>query len=116
MSEGDRTGSGIGYGSADADLSNRGRRLARELDVAQQARERARQAEEIEVGTPDRSSALARGFQLSSEFVASVLVGAAFGWGVDYFFPTSPWGLVLFLLFGFAAGVIGLIRSAGRPS
>jgi ATP synthase protein I len=58
-------------------------------------------------------SAFARGFRLATEFVAGVILGAALGWVVDRWLKTSPWGLILFLLLGFAAGVLNLMRSAG---
>jgi ATP synthase protein I len=60
-----------------------------------------------------RASAMAVGLRLSSELVAGVLVGAAIGWGFDRLLSTSPWGLIVFLLLGFAAGVINVMRSAG---
>jgi ATP synthase protein I len=60
-----------------------------------------------------RSSAMARGFQLSSELVAGVVVGAAIGWGFDRLLSTSPFGLIVFLLLGFVAGVVNVVRSAG---
>ena len=60
-----------------------------------------------------RSSGMARGFQLSSELVAGVVVGAGIGWGFDHLLSTSPWGLIVFLLLGFIAGVVNVIRSAG---
>jgi ATP synthase protein I len=60
-----------------------------------------------------RASALARGFRLSSELVAGVLLGAAIGWVLDRFLSTSPWGLIVFLLLGFAAGVLNVMRAAG---
>ena len=56
---------------------------------------------------------MARGFQLSSELIAGVVVGALIGWGFDRLLSTSPFGLIVFLLIGFAAGVLNLIRSAG---
>ena len=59
------------------------------------------------------ASALARGFRLSSELIAGVLVGAAIGWGFDRLLSTSPWGLIVFFLLGFAAGVINVMRAAG---
>jgi len=59
------------------------------------------------------SSALARGFRLSAEFVAGVLVGAAIGWVLDRWLGISPWGMIVFLLAGFAAGVLNLMRAAG---
>jgi len=69
--------------------------------------------ERQEIDASARASALARGFRLSSELVAGVVVGAAIGWGIDYLFSTSPWGLIVFFLLGFAAGVINLMRVAG---
>jgi ATP synthase protein I len=55
----------------------------------------------------------ARGFRLSSELVAGVLVGAGIGWLIDRGLGISPWGLIVFLLLGFAAGVLNVMRSAG---
>jgi ATP synthase protein I len=60
-----------------------------------------------------KASAMAVGLRLSSELVAGVLVGAALGWGFDRLLSTSPWGLIVFLLLGFTAGVINVMRSAG---
>ena len=56
---------------------------------------------------------MARGFQLSSELIAGVVVGALLGWGFDRLLSTSPFGLIMFLLIGFTAGVVNVIRSAG---
>ncbi|SHK99450.1 ATP synthase protein I [Bradyrhizobium lablabi] len=60
-----------------------------------------------------KASAMAVGLRLSSELVAGVLVGAALGWGFDRLLSTSPWGLIVFLLLGFVAGVINVMRAAG---
>jgi ATP synthase protein I len=60
-----------------------------------------------------RASAMARGFRLSSELIAGVVVGAMIGWGFDRLLSTSPFGLIVFFLLGFAAGVINVMRSAG---
>jgi ATP synthase protein I len=60
-----------------------------------------------------RASALARGFRLSSELIAGVAVGAVIGWVFDRLLSTSPWGLIVFFLLGFAAGVINVMRTAG---
>jgi len=59
------------------------------------------------------ASGYARGFRLSSELVAGVLVGAGLGWLVDRLLGSSPWGLIVLLLLGFAAGVLSVMRSAG---
>jgi ATP synthase protein I len=60
-----------------------------------------------------RASAMARGFQLSSELIAGVVVGAVIGWGFDRLLSTSPFGLIVFFLLGFVAGVVNVVRSAG---
>jgi ATP synthase protein I len=60
-----------------------------------------------------RASAMARGFRLSSELIAGVVVGAAIGWGIDHLLSTSPFGLIVFFLLGFVAGLVNLVRSAG---
>jgi ATP synthase protein I len=59
------------------------------------------------------ASAFARGFRLSTELVAGVLVGAGLGWLIDRWLGISPWGLIVFLLLGFAAGVLNVMRAAG---
>lgn len=75
------------------------RRASRETDVRSAAR------------PPRQGYGLA--MRLGADFVAGVVVGAAIGWGVDRLFGTSPWGLMVFLLLGFAAGVLSVLRSAG---
>jgi ATP synthase protein I len=60
-----------------------------------------------------RASAMAMGFRLSSELIAGVGVGALMGWGFDRLLSTSPFGLIVFVLLGFTAGVLNVIRSAG---
>jgi ATP synthase protein I len=59
------------------------------------------------------ASGYARGFRLSSELVAGVVVGAGLGWLIDRWLGISPWGLIIFLLLGFTAGVLNVMRSAG---
>jgi ATP synthase protein I len=63
-----------------------------------------------------RASAMARGFRLSSELIAGVVVGAAIGWGIDRLLSTSPFGFIVFFLLGFVAGLINLVRTAGVMS
>jgi ATP synthase protein I len=63
-----------------------------------------------------KASAIALGFRLSSELIAGVLVGAAIGWGFDRLLSTSPFGLIVFLLLGFVAGVVNVVRSATAAS
>lgn len=46
------------------------------------------------------------------ELVMGIMVGAAMGWGLDSLFDTLPLFLIVFVLFGFAAGVRTMMRSA----
>src|SRR3954470_19115639 len=58
----------------------------------------------------------ARGFRLSSELVAGVLVGAGLGWLIDRWLGSLPWGMFVFALSGFAAGVLNVMRQTGLAS
>ena len=88
-------------GSLDQRLS--GIRGNRNLETDQSGNEQAQA----------KASAMAVGLRLSSELVAGVLAGAALGWGFDRLLSTSPWGLIVFLLLGFVAGVMNVMRTAG---
>jgi ATP synthase protein I len=94
----------------EAALSARLRRLGDEL-----AREQASKPSENASAARASSdwSGFARGFRLSSELVAGVVVGAVIGWSLDHWLGISPWGMIVFLLLGFAAGVVNVMRSAG---
>ena len=61
-------------------------------------------------------SGFARGFRLSSELVAGVLVGSGIGWLIDKGLGTLPWGMFVFAMLGFAAGVWNVMRQAGVAS
>lgn len=93
----------------EAALSARLRSLGERLD-------RVRSDRNDHAGTRSGSvnaSGMARGLRLSAELVAGVLVGAMLGWLLDRWLGTSPWGLFVFLMLGFAGGVLNVLRSAG---
>ena len=56
-------------------------------------------------------SAGALALRYGAEFGASVFVGIMLGLGIDHFFQTRPWGLLIMMSFGFAAGILGVIRA-----
>jgi ATP synthase protein I len=93
----------------EAKLSARLRHLGERLDQVG-----PRQAE---AGSTPRSSAdmsaFARGMRLSAELVGGVVIGFILGWLLDRWLGTSPLGLIVFLLLGFVAGVLNVMRSAG---
>ena len=101
----------------EAALSARLRRLGDQID-----RQRPSEPSEARRGRPAAdASGYARGFRLSSELVAGVLVGAGIGWALDRLLGISPWGMIVFLLLGFAAALfltvgIGSYVMAGAVS
>src|SRR6476646_10937041 len=110
---------GSGSGNSDKSSSDEAALSARLGSLDQRLSEirGSREAETDQTGTEGedsaaRASAMARGFQLSSELIAGVVVGAAIGWGFDKLLSTSPFGLIVFFLLGFVAGVVNVVRSA----
>jgi ATP synthase protein I len=65
-------------------------------------------------GSGDQGSRYGVAFRLASEFVAAVLVGAGLGWLLDRLAGTSPFGLIILLLFGFGAGILNMARASRR--
>jgi ATP synthase protein I len=102
-------------GGADrADGDGRGdlERRSRELGDALAAK-RPATAARSEGGDTGGMAGFGQALKLSSEFIAGVAVGAGLGWLLDSVAGTSPWGLIVLLLLGFAAGVLNVRRSAG---
>ncbi len=92
----------------EADLSARLDDLGSRIKAKQS---RHRKAEEVNKSST--SSGVAQAMRLSSEFIAGVCVGAGIGYLFDKFLGTSPWGLIVFLLLGFGAGVLNALRAGG---
>ena len=55
---------------------------------------------------------LGNAFKISTEFVASVVVGSTIGFILDSLFDTKPWLIILFFIIGVTAGILNVIRSA----
>jgi ATP synthase protein I len=67
--------------------------------------------------TPPTQLGIASRF--ATEFVAALLVGGVLGWGLDWLFGyfgihTKPVLLILFVVLGAAAGILGVMRAAGE--
>jgi ATP synthase protein I len=97
----------------EAALSARLRHLGDRLGHQRPGQSEIAGAAQSDESAAKRASGMALGLRLSSELVAGVLVGGGIGWGLDRLLGISPWGLIVFLLLGFAAGVLNVMRSAG---
>jgi len=102
--------------TGDAALNARRAALAEKL--SQKARQASRAAPPESRHDNGRSgqSALAMGFRLSADFLSAVLVGGVLGLLLDKAAGLAPFGLLVFLLLGFAAGVMNILRSLGRAT
>ena len=97
--------------SDEAALSARLKRLGERLDQVGPAR-----SSETASRSATDHSGFARGFRLSSELVVGVLFGAGLGWLIDRWLGSLPWGVFVFALLGFTAGVLNVMRQAGVAS
>ncbi|MCF3934624.1 AtpZ/AtpI family protein [Acuticoccus sp. M5D2P5] len=72
-------------------------------------------AEDAENARYARSSMVgyAAAFRLSTEFISAIVVGLALGYLADWGLGTTPWFMIVFLLLGFVAGILNVLRSAG---
>lgn len=92
-------------------LEERRRRLAAELAVKGVE---TRSDEAAEARAEQSRKGYAQAMKLSSEFISAIIVGAVLGFLFDRFVGTAPWGMIVLLLLGFCAGVLNVLRSAGK--
>jgi len=59
-------------------------------------------------------SILGQAWRMSTELVVSVVVGLGLGYGVDTIFGSKPWGILVGLCFGFAAGIMAVLRTSAK--
>lgn len=91
--------------------------LSDRLEKLQAGLEKARPKSEAKPAASGADTSAASGltlaYRLGAEFVSGVLVGGALGYGIDHVFGIAPWGMIVFLLIGFGAGVLNMMRAAG---
>jgi ATP synthase protein I len=87
------------------DIENLGRRIALLRD-----KEAVLRHEKEDMGVKARASRI--GLRVCADLLSAVIVGAALGYVLDEMFSTKPWCLVVFLIFGGAAGVLNVYRLA----
>ena len=103
-----RSGAGSRNSSQDSDLEHRLEALKSRIDSTK----RIEEAKANPRSTGDQQG-MAKAFRMSSEFIAAILVGAAIGYGIDWYFGIAPWGMIVFLMLGFGAGIQNMLRASG---
>lgn len=78
--------------------------------IASAKRERLQADNRSAGGNSGSSDGLGRGMRIGTEFVAAVIVGAILGYLIDLGLGTSPWGLLIVMMMGFAAGILNVTR------
>ncbi len=63
--------------------------------------------------TGSDSAGMGQGFKAAADLSGGVIVGVILGLGLDRIAGSSPWGLIVFLLLGFSAGVLNMLRGFG---
>lgn len=63
---------------------------------------------------PDDDNArfnLGKAWRIGVELVAALIVGVGLGWLIDRWLGTEPWGLLILVVLGFAAGLLNAYRA-----
>lgn len=111
MSESDK-GSGGSQGRRDPAGSASVRRRLSDLD-ARLGKARAAQGDSGSGAGSGQSQGrgMAAGLRMATELVAAIIVGGLIGFVLDRWLGTTPWLFLLFFVFGFAAGVLNVLRA-----
>ena len=60
------------------------------------------------------AASLGKALKISTELVATVIVGATIGFILDSWFDTKPWLTISFFFMGVAAGILNVIKAAKK--
>lgn len=93
----------------------------RDLDELGEKLRQVQESRKTKTGSPRQNdevpaSGLALGLRIGTELVVGVLVGLGIGWYLDRWLGTEPWGLLIFFVLGFAAGILNVVRVANKAN
>lgn len=95
--------------SDEADLSD----VRRRLDALDTKLDAHRPKSDADGADGEKRTGYGLAVRVSSDFIAAIFVGGALGWLLDSLAGTGPFGLIILLLLGFAAGVLNVMRTLG---
>jgi len=90
-------------------IRQRSSEIGKKLDAV-----KARRAEAEAEMNRARQTAFGQAFRYAAELIVGVAVGGFLGWVLDRYFGTAPWLMIVFVILGFAAGLLNLIRAARK--
>jgi len=99
----------------DRDLKARLEKLSTALDGKREASQGAARGE-MEASVTRTGQAMSLGFRVLAEFMAGVVVGGFIGWQADIWLGTTPFGLLVFLALGTAAGFWNVYKLAATTT
>ena len=76
------------------------------------AKEKAKN--KLEKKNQEPSSNIGQAFKMSTELVSAVAVGTIIGFILDNWFGTKPILIIVFFLFGAAAGIVNVFKAAKK--
>ena len=78
--------------------------------------ERLKALEAVRAHQPSAVAKMGQGYRFLAEVIGGVLMGAGFGWLLDYFAGTAPFGLVIGLFLGAGLSIWVAVKSAMKMS
>lgn len=99
---------------ADPSEPNAHKDFERRLNELGEKLDEARRPDPQDQAAQSSGSGFGIAMRMGSEFVVAVLIGGAIGWYLDAWMGSTPFMLFIFILFGFAAGTLNIIRAGKR--
>lgn len=94
-----------------AEFRRRASELGNRIDQVQAEKQAEREEQQDRA---NRSRGMAYGLRMSTELVAAILVGGFMGYVLDTWLSTTPWLFLVFLMLGFSAGILNILRAFKR--
>ena len=85
------------------------REISTRLEIA---KDKIKKKEKKMEGT--NAASLGKALKISTELVASVVVGSTIGYILDSWFDTKPLLIIVFFIIGVVAGILNVFRAAKR--
>lgn len=103
-----------GQAAKEEDSVARDAELARRMaELSQRLSRGSAKADATKGKSVGDGAGMGQGFRAAADLSGGVIVGVILGLGLDRIVGSSPWGLIVFVLLGFAAGVLNMLRGVG---